>query len=237
MISCIIIDDEPKDLKQMMKYVKEIPYLNLLGGFDSPPNALEFVKKNYVDLMFIDIDIPELSGMKFIKHLSNIPKVIFTTSQKKYARERFRRHESDFLVKPITCETFVETVNKTRDRYFLPAHASFKKHKHDFFFIRSEYKFTRVNVDDIKYIEAMRDYVHIHLKNKTTIMALWGLKKILQHLPRNFFMRVHRSYVVNLNQIYTIERSRIVFDDGVCIPISEYYKEAFHKFMDMYTLK
>ncbi|MGQ1891503.1 LytR/AlgR family response regulator transcription factor [Thermophagus sp. OGC60D27] len=238
MINCVSIDDEPLALKQINGYIEKIPYLKLLSSFSSAIKALDFLQNNEVDLMFVDINMPDLSGMDFVKSLSHPPKVIFTTAYREYAAEGFQVDAADYLVKPISFPAFAKAVDKTKQRYFqIDEPQESIRNNGQFLFIKSEYKIVRINLEDIKYIEGMRDYVRIHLDNEKPIMALLGMKNIQQHLPSKSFMRVHRSYIVNLNKIHTIERNRIVFDQKVYIPISEQYKEEFQKYLDSNFLK
>lgn len=239
MINCIAIDDEPLALRQIKGYIEKLPGLNLVNTFATAIKALEFLQNEEVDLMFVDINMPDLSGMEFVKSLTHPPKVIFTTAYREYAVEGFQVDAADYLVKPISFAAFSKAVEKTKQRYFDQTKAPTESIKADeqFLFIKSEYKIVRIDLNNIKYIEGMRDYVRIHLSDEKPIMALLGMKKIMDHLPQDSFMRVHRSYIVNLNKIHTIERNRIVFDKDVYIPISDQYKEAFQHFLDENFLK
>ena len=238
MISCITIDDEPLALKQLGNYIEKLPYLSLIKSFASAVKALEFLNKNIVDLMFVDINMPDLSGMEFVKSLSNPPKVIFTTAYREYAVEGFQVDAADYLVKPISFAAFSKSVEKTRQRYFsIPEQQSIIRHDDEFLFIKSEYKIIRVNFSEIKYVESMSDYVRIHLINEKPIMTLLNMGKLMEHLPDGKFMRVHRSFIVNLDKIHTIERNRIIFDKDKYIPISEKYKDDFQRFLEDNFLK
>jgi len=237
MITCITIDDEPLALKQIEAYIEKTPFLELKGAFRSAIKALDFLNEHEVDLMFVDINMPDLSGIDFVKSLAQPPKVIFTTAHREYAVEGFQLDAADYLVKPISYPDFLKTAGKIQKRYFSVPEVSPEVENNDqFLFIKSEYKIIRINYDDIIFIEGMRDYVRIHLDNQKPIMALMGMKKLLEHLPQNSFMRVHRSYIVSLKKITTIERQRIVFDKNY-IPISEQYKEDFQHFIDHNFLK
>ena len=238
MISCIAIDDEPLALKQLGSYIEKLPYLTLTKSFSSAVKALEFLQANRVDLMFVDINMPDLSGMEFVKSLTNPPKVIFTTAYREYAVEGFQVDAADYLVKPISFAAFSKSVEKNRQRYFsTPEQQPSIQHDDNFLFIKSEYKIVRVNFSEIKYVEGMRDYVRIHLINEKPTMALLNMGKLMEHLPDGKFMRVHRSFIVNLDKIHTIERNRIIFDKDVYIPISDQYKDDFQKFLDDNFLK
>jgi DNA-binding LytR/AlgR family response regulator len=238
MINCIAIDDEPLALRQLGGYIEKLHYLNLLKSFTSAVKALEFLQGNQVDLMFVDINMPDLSGMEFVKSLSKPPKVIFTTAYREYAVEGFQVDAADYLLKPISFAAFSKAVEKTKQRYFTKnEELASIKHDDKFLFIKTEYKIVRINLHDIKYIEGMRDYVRIHLLNEKPVMALLNMRKMMEHLPKESFMRVHRSYIVNLDKINTIERNRIIFDKNVYIPVSDQYKNEFHNFLDENFLK
>ena len=238
MIKCITLDDEPLALQQMEGYVKKTPYLELTGSFESAFSAIEFLQNNEVDLMFVDINMPDLSGMDFVKSLNNPPKVIFTTAYSEYAMEGFKVDAADYLLKPISYSDFLKSADKTKERYFSQnENISSVQHNDEYLFIKSEYKIIRINYSDIKYIESMKEYVRIHIENQAPVMTLTSIKKLMEHLPEKDFMRVHRSYVVNLNKITTVERLRIVFDSNTYIPVSEQYKDEFQSYLDNYFLK
>ena len=237
MIRCIAIDDEPLALKQIESYIEKTPFLHFEKGFNTPIKAMDFLSENETDLMFVDINMPDLTGIDFVKSLSTSAKVIFTTAYREFAYEGFQVDAADYLVKPIAYSEFLKAVTKTKERFFLKKETTETIEKNDqFLFIKSEYKIVRIDFNDITFIESMRDYVRIHLENQKPVMALMGLTKMENYLPSNDFMRVHRSFIVRLNKISTIERNRIVFGKNY-IPISEQYKEAFQNFLDTRFLK
>ncbi len=238
MIRCIAIDDEPLALKQIEAYVAKTPFLEMVEKFDNALNALNWMGSNKVDLMFVDINMPDLSGMDFVKSLQQPPKVIFTTAYSEYALDGFKVDAVDYLLKPIGYSDFLKAAQKAKDRFFSAPSAPEKLESNEqFLFIKSEYKLQRINLRDIKYVEGMREYVRIFLENQSPIMTLLSMKKLAEHLPQKDFMRVHRSFIVNLNKITTIERNRIIFDKNVYIPVSEQYKEGFQQFLDHNFLK
>lgn len=231
MIKCITIDDEPLALKQVVSYIEKTPFLELKGAFESPIEAFSFIQSNTIDLIFIDINMPDLNGLDFVKSLKNPPKIIFTTAYSEYALDGFKVDALDYLLKPIDFASFLKASNKAKEWLGLKQNATEEiKSNDDYLFIKSEYKIIRVKLDDITYIEGMREYVRIHLKVEKPIMTLLSMKLLEQQLPSSKFMRVHRSYIVNLTKISTIERNRIVFDKTY-IPVSEQYKETFHQFI------
>lgn len=239
MISCIAIDDEPLALNQLVGYIEKTPFLILKNSFTSAFKALEYLKENRVELMFVDINMPDLSGIEFVKSLTknNSLKVIFTTAYREYAFEGFLLDAADYIVKPIGYAEFLKAVNKTRDRYFPKEETAIIQNNDKFLFIKSEYKIVRIDFNTIKYIEGMRDYICIHLDNQKPIMSLMGIKKLIEYLPSETFMQVHRSFIVNLTKITIIERNRIIFDNNVHIPISEQYKEPFQDYLNNNFLK
>jgi two-component system LytT family response regulator len=244
MITCIAIDDEPLALKQICSYIEQIPYLELRASFSGPIKALSYLQQNEIDLMFVDINMPNLSGLEFVKSIVKPPKVMFTTAYREYAVEGFQVDAADYLVKPISFARLLKSVEKTKQRYFTNDNQISEnvdndpiQLKEDFLFIKSDYKIIRISLNDIKYIEGMRDYVRIHLIEDKPVMTLFSMKNILEHLPASQFMRIHRSYIVNLSMIKTIDRNKIFFDKNEYILLGNQYKEAFHQFLDNNYLK
>ena len=233
MIPCIAIDDEPLALKQIAGYIDKTPFLTLVAQFDSALQAISFLQENKVDLMFVDINMPDLSGMDFVKSLNNPPKVIFTTAYSEYALEGFRVNAIDYLLKPIGYSEFLKAAEKAIERIQPKDTENIRIESNEkFLFIKSEYKILRIVLSDIKYIEGMREYVRIHLANEKPVMALMSMKKMEEFLPDINFMRVHRSFIVNLDKVTTVERNRIIFDKNVYIPVSEQHKLKFQKYLD-----
>lgn len=233
MIKCIAIDDEPLALKQIVEYILKTPFLEIVGQFESAIQAMDFLQTEDTDLMFVDINMPDLSGMDFVKSLKNPPKVIFTTAYSEYALEGFRVDALDYILKPIGYSDFLKAANKAREWFDLQKNETTRVDSDDkFLFIKSEHKIIRINLSEIKYIEGMREYVRIHLTNQKPIMSLMSLKKMEENLSSVNFMRVHRSYIVNLDKITTVERNRIIFDEKIYIPVSEQYKPKFQEYLD-----
>ncbi len=233
MIRCIAIDDEPFALQQIAAYIRKTPFLELKGEFESAVQAMGYLQENDVDLMFVDINMPDLSGMDFVKSLNNPPKVIFTTAYSEYAVEGFRVDALDYLLKPISYPLFLKAANKARQWFDKQkATAVQVESEEGFLFVKSEYKIMRILLSDIKYIEGMREYVRIHLVNQDPVMSLISMAKLEGNLPAEKFMRVHRSFIVNLSRITTIERNRIIFDNKIYIPVSDQYKAKFQEFLN-----
>jgi two-component system, LytTR family, response regulator LytT len=233
MIHTIAVDDEPLALNLVTGYIQKTPFLQFEGGFDNPLSAMEYYENNPVDLVFLDIQMPDLLGTDFARMLLNGPKVIFATAFQKFAIEGFKLEAVDYLLKPFGYEEFLTAALKARKLIELETlKASSVETNEQFLFIKSEYKIRRINFADILYIEGMKDYVKIYLKNEASpVLSINSLKTLESKLPVSDFMRVHRSYIVNLNRIDTIERFRIVFGKTY-IPVSDQYKDVFQKFLN-----
>lgn len=236
MITCIAIDDEPLALKQISTYIGKTPFLELKKEFESGLQAMSWLQNNTIDLMFVDINMPDLSGLDFVKSLQNPPKIIFTTAYDQYALEGFKVNAIDYLLKPIDYTAFLKSANKAKVWFNTTQKNSNITSNNDSLFIKSEYKIIRLYFKEILYIESMREYVKIYLSQQKPIMTLLSMKLLESKLPLNYFMRVHRSYIVNLSKITTIERNRIVFNKTY-IPISEQYKKKFQEYVNTNFLK
>ncbi len=234
MIHTIAIDDEPLALQLVSGYISKTPFLELVKTFDNPIDAMDFLDENPIDLIFMDIQMPDLTGIEFTRILEHRPKIIFTTAYEKYALEGFKLEVTDYLLKPFSYEEFLKAARKA-ERQIRLEQAEKKETieaNSEFLFLKSEYKIRRINFNDIKYIEGLKDYVKVFLQNESKpILSINSLKSMEAKLPENKFMRVHRSYIVNLEKVETIERSRIVFGK-VYIPVSEQYREKFQQFLD-----
>ena len=233
-INCAIIDDEPLAAGLLESYAKKTPYLNLTGVYNSAITAMRDLRDNPVPLLFLDIQMPELSGIEFAKILPRDTKVIFTTAFPQYAIEGYKVNALDYLLKPISYEDFVKATEKALDWYnILQKQETYRNDR--FMFIKSEYKLQRVCLDDILYIEGLKDYVRICLRGGEKIMSLMSMKKLEEYLPQPEFLRTHRSYIVHMPEVRTIDRFRIVFGD-VFIPISDNYKDEVQLYLDKHTL-
>lgn len=233
MLKAIAIDDEPLALSLVAGYIKKTPFLELIGEFDNPAAATDTINREDIDLIFLDIQMPDLSGTDFVRSLPAGPKIVFTTAFEKYAVEGFKLDAVDYLLKPFGYDEFLKSAQKA-----LRIIDSEKKNEtsisanQSFLFLKSEYKIKRINFDEIIYIEGLKDYVKIYIKNEAKpILSISSLKALEQKLPEDKFMRVHRSFIVNLSSISTIERSRIVYGK-IYIPVSDQYKEKFQEFLN-----
>ncbi|MFA6402494.1 MAG: LytTR family DNA-binding domain-containing protein [Salinivirgaceae bacterium] len=221
-INCIIVEDEPLALKRTKEYVHKISYLNLLQTFDNGFEAIGFLKKQTVDLIFLDIKMDELTGIQLLESLEVKPLVIITTAYSEYALKGYELNVTDYLLKPFTIERFIQSVEKV----FIQLDKSTNDNR-DFFFVKTDYKIEKIFFNDILFIEGMRDYRCIHTNTKK-ILTLQTFTDLEHDLPKSKFCRVHKSFMVTLNKIDLIERNRIKIKDAY-IPISETYKEDFYK--------
>ncbi|OFY64476.1 MAG: DNA-binding response regulator [Bacteroidetes bacterium RBG_13_42_15] len=233
MISTIAIDDEPLALQLITGYIEKTPGLKLAGKFDNPLDAMDFIARENVDLIFIDIQMPDLSGLEFTRSMTKGPKVIFTTAYAKYALDGFKLDVVDYLLKPFSFEEFLKAVQKVQRLIKLEKGIPDQVDaNNEFLFLKSDYKIKRINFNDILYIEGLKDYVKIYTQNSIKpVMSLTTMKLLESKLPESRFMRVHRSFIVNLEKIDTIERSRIVFGKTY-IPVTDQYKDKFQEFLD-----
>lgn len=232
-LKCVVIDDEPLAISVIEQHIAQTSFLELAAKFTHPVKAFEYLSENEVDLLFIDIQMPDLSGMDLAKRLKNPPALIFTTAFDQYAIEGFRVDAIDYLLKPIDYPEFMRAVAKAREWIGLTrGRESNVRASKEFLFIKSEYKIVRIEFSDIRYIQGMSEYVRIVLTHGKPVMSLLSLKSLEAQLPVDRFMRVHKSYIVNLQKINVIERMEIVYDDGTVIPVSPQYKARFQEFLD-----
>lgn len=232
MMTIVAIDDEPLALKLITGYIEETPDLSLLRNFTNPLKASVFLKENIVDIVMLDIQMPELNGIEFTRQMNRGPKVIFTTAYKNYAIEGFKLEVVDYLVKPFSYQDFLKAIKRAEKLINLEKR-SFEniESNNEFLFLRSDYKIRRLNLNDIQYIEGLNDYVRIHAaSSREPIQSQVTLKTIESKLPAGKFMRIHRSFIVNLQKVETIDRGRIVFGK-VYIPVGDKFKEKFEDYL------
>ena len=236
-IKCIALDDEPLALEKMANYIRKTPFLELVGACRSGFEVIDCLSETEADLLFADINMPDINGLDFVKTLDKKPQVIFTTAFSEYAFEGFKVNALDYLLKPIGYNDFLRAANKARNHFKTISSFPEKRNaEKKYLFVKSDYKIVKINIDDIIYIEGMREYVRIHLTTCKPVMPLISLRALEEELPSDKFMRVHRSYIVNLQKITTLDHSRILFEGKEYIPVSEQYKESFQKFISMHLL-
>ncbi len=221
-MTCIIIDDEPLAVDLLESYASKIEDLEVIGTFNNALDALKVLREQPVDVLFLDIQMPEITGIEFKKIIGQDIKVIFTTAYSEYALESYDLNAVDYLLKPITFQRFLKAVEKLNAK---PATSSTETEKNDYLFVKTEYRHQKISFSDILYLKGLSDYVAIQTRDGK-ILTLQNMKDFEKSLPKNKFIRVHKSYIVALEQIEFIERNRIVIE-GEYIPIGATYKDAF----------
>lgn len=201
-LNCAIIDDEPLALEMMSDYVQKTPFLTLTGAYNSAVQAIKTIRENPVDLLFLDIQMPELSGLEFAKVLPKRTKVVFTTAFPQYAVEGYEVEAFAYILKPISYEAFLKVAKRAYD-WFSQSEKAKNYAKDRFIFVKSDYKLVRIDLDDILFIEGLKDYVRIYTENGDKIMSLMNMKTLEDFLPKPEFLRSHRSYIVHMHVIWT----------------------------------
>ena len=236
-IRCAVVDDEPLALGLMASYVKKTPFLELVGSYSSAVQAMQEMHDNPVDLIFIDIQMPELNGLDYSRMISPQTRVVFTTAFNQYALDGYKVNALDYLLKPISYPDFLLAANKAQEWFRLvkQSQQSEKKENQDeklSIFVKSDYKLIRIELKNILYVEGLKDYVKIYEENTgRPVISLMSMKAMEEMLPADRFMRVHRSYIVQKEKIRIIEHNRIVFGNTY-IPIGDSYKQAFQDFLN-----
>ncbi|BFP42850.1 LytTR family DNA-binding domain-containing protein [Flavobacteriaceae bacterium GF1] len=219
-IDCIIIEDEPLAMERTKGYVHKIPYLNLIGEFNNGLDALAFLKSNQVDLILLDIEMDDLTGIELLKTLENQLKVIITTAYENYALQGYELDIADYLLKPFGFERFLKAIEKIANHFH-----NKEINEKDYLFVKTEYRMEKISFTDILFIEGMGDYRNIQTPRKK-ILTLQTFGELEKYLPKDRFIRVHKSYLVSIDKIEFVERSRIKIGDKR-IPISDTYKDGF----------
>lgn len=225
MIKAIAVDDEPPALKVIENFCAKVDSVELVKTFNKPTEALAHLKKFPVDLIFLDIQMPSMTGLEFHKAIEQNTMVIFTTAYSEYAVEGFNLQAIDYLLKPYTFERFQQAVEKAKEFY---SYQYQKENTQSYLFIRADYSLVKVNIAEILYIEGLDDYLKIHLPGKKPVVARMTMKAIIEKLPANEFIRVHRSFIVPVSKIESI-RNKVIQLSGVEIPIGTSYEEEFFK--------
>jgi len=222
-LTCLIIDDEPVARKGLEEYVNEIEFLQLVAQCESPVKASRYLSEHNIDLIFLDIHMPKVSGIEFLKSLRNPPLVIFTTAYSDYALEGYSLDVVDYLMKPITFERFLKAAQKAFEVFQMKKLASEHKPHGDYFFVKCESKFEKVNYADVRYVESLQNYVIIHTAAKKLITYM-TLSSLENQLPKDQFLKVHKSFIVSISGIKAIDGNEILIGDSR-IPISRNLKE------------
>ena len=245
MIRCLAIDDEPLALQQIVTYIHKVPFLELAAQCQSALEARQFLANDTVDAIFCDINMPDLNGMDFVKSLASPPLIVFTTAYSEYAVEGFKVNAVDYLLKPFGLQDFQRAANRLKERKeergkriedTSAAGISLNSHlsplTSDILFLKTDYRIVKVSISDIRYVEAMSEYLKVWLEGEQKpIITLLSMKKMEERLPDSF-MRIHRSYIINLNKIQEVNKNRIIMDAETYLPIGDLYKESFQRYLD-----
>lgn len=233
-LTCITVDDEPLALDLIQDYIEKVPFLEFRARFESPLEAMAYLKENPVDLLFLDIQMEDLTGIQMLKVLPDRPQVIFTTAYSTYALQGYELDVTDYLLKPISFDRFLVAANKAFERKYpltagqedMDAEMLIHNPRIDYFFVRTEYRLQKINFRDILYIEGVGDYLKI-ITGKEKIMTLQNFRRMEEILPREQFIRIHRSYIIAIDKIESIERNRVKIGDQL-LPVSDTYKNEFY---------
>ncbi|NDV65851.1 DNA-binding response regulator [Bacteroides sp. 224] len=235
---CIAIDDEPLALKQIIGYISKTPFLELTKACSNAMEAISIIAENDIDILFVDINMPDLNGLDFVRSLNQKPLVIFTTAYSEYAIEGFRVDAIDYLLKPFGYPDFLKSAEKAYRQFKLinTAHSSGNNLSDTkYIFVKSEYRTIQIIIDSITHIESRSEYLRIYSEVDSPVMTLGSLKLIKEKLPSEHFMRIHRSYIINLKKISAIERGQIIINKSTRIPIGEQYKEEFQEYLEKHS--
>ena len=235
MIKCIAVDDEPLALDLLEDNIKQVSFLQLAKRCKNAFEANEILQKENIDLVFLDIQMPGLTGLQFLKTLSAKPMVIFITAYKKFAHEGFDLDVIDYLVKPVSFERFLKAVNKASEYYNLKNAQQINQQK-DYFFVYAEYTLVKIMINEISHIEGMKDYIKIHLSNSSKpVITRLSMKAMEENLPSNKFVRTHKSFIVAVDKIESIRNNKIKLKNTE-ISLSEHYRDSFFKMVDRKSL-
>jgi len=233
-LSCILVDDEPLALDLLERYVARTPFLDCLYRCHSAVEAMQFLENNPVDLLFLDIQMPELSGIELSRIVNRHSRIIFTTAFQEYAIDGFRVNALDYLLKPFNFEEFSRAANKAREWFGFAGSVNGHSSSPDaYIFVKSEYKLVKIQLSEVLYFEGLKDYVKIWLSGSPKpVLSLMSLKMLESELPVQGFMRIHRSFIVALNRIQSVERGQACMSGNIRITIADQYRERFQHFLN-----
>ena len=228
MIRVIAIDDEPLALQQLVTYINKVPFLELAAQCQSALEAIDVLNREPVDAIFCDINMPDLNGMEFVKSLAAPPLIVFTTAYSEYAVEGFKVNAVDYLLKPFGLQDFMRAANRIKEQSSPRIGAEGESS----IFVKTDYRMVKVSIPDIRYVEGMSEYLKLHLNSQPKpIITLLSMKNLEERLPQNF-MRIHRSYIVNLDKVVEVNKNRVILDGDTSLPIGDSYREAFNRYID-----
>jgi len=240
MIKVLAIDDEPLALLQLQKMIEITPYFTLVAACSDAFEAMRAMDENEVDVIFTDINMPDLSGMDFAKSLSNPPMIVFTTAYSQYAVDGYKVNAIDYLLKPFGLPEFQKAAAKVKKQYELlhntqAATTSIEEESRidgDILFVKVDYRIVRINISDIRYIESQSEYLKLYMQNGPSLMVLMSIRRMSEILPADRFVRIHRSYIVNMNHVKEVSKLRIRMDAETILPIGDLYKDSTLKFIN-----
>ena len=233
MINCLLIDDEPLALQLLEDFVKKTPYLHLAGKFEEPLQALPLIESHQIDLLFLDIKMPDISGIDFFRSLTVKPEVIFTSAYSEYAIDGFELNAMDYLLKPVSFEKFLAACNRVKEYQELKNAKTLRGN--DYFFINAAHKLHKVFYDDIIYLEGLKDYTKIHLASSASpLIILHNLKYFEDMLDQTEFIRIHRSYIVSIRKLTTVSRKSVMVQSNE-LPVSDNYREGFFSIVEKHA--
>lgn len=235
MIRCIAMDDEPLALEQLKTYIAKVPDFELVGACSDAYEALKVINDGEVDAIFADINMPDLSGLDLIRSLDHKPLTVFTTAYANYAVEGYQVDALAYLLKPFGLPEFMAAAEKVRRQYAL-IHASnnvsVADTSHDFLYVKVDRRMVRIAVADIRYVVGMSEYVRIFVEGqKKPLMPLTTMKKMVETLPANKFMRIHKSYIVNTSKILSVSKTNVLMDEDTCLPVGDAYRDEFYEWV------
>lgn len=232
MINVLAIDDEPLALRQLGAYLEKVPFFRLVGSCQSALDAMAILEREEVDALFIDINMPDLNGMDFVKSLAQPPLIVFTTAYQEYALAGYKVNAIDYLLKPFGMGDVLRAADKVKRQYDLMQAASISPaDEDDALFIKTEHRVVRILVNQIIYVEGMSEYLRIHINGQKSVVALLSMKKMEERLAGHRFMRVHKSYIISLQHIAEVNRSRIILDNGDDVAIGDLYRDRLNEYI------
>ncbi|MBQ9462232.1 MAG: response regulator transcription factor [Bacteroidales bacterium] len=245
MIKVIAVDDEPLALKQLETYISKVPFFELVASCKSALEARQVIEDRLVDAMFLDINMPDLSGMELVRLLGNPPLVVFTTAYSEYAVEGFRVDAVDYLLKPFSLADFLRTAERVKTRYEAlqgvgdaaqPVVSN--SSADDSLFFRTDYRSVRVRLDEIRYVESMSEYIKVYTDNDANpLVVLLGLKHLIGKLPAERFLRIHRSYIVPLARVKEVGKNEVVLEDGTVLPVGDMYRQGLKDYLGKHSFE
>lgn len=235
-IRCLAIDDEPLALDKLKKYIERIPYLELVASCACASDAMQVMAENTVDAIFLDINMPDINGVDFVKGLADPPMIVFITAYSEHAVESYRLRAVDYLLKPYSFVDFQKAAELIQGRFLARQNGNVSRQDDDFIFLKVDYRYVRVKFSDIVYIEGMNEYLKVHTVSGDHLLVHTTFKQLNGYLPE-YFLQVHRSYVVNVKRIIEVERSVILLEGNKHISVSDSNKEAFMSYINQHAVK